>query len=635
MRINRFQTGLLHRRYCCPGLLCQRHKRSCRRGEKIKKPTFKDAQPPQNVFSWLINLCIAGLIQAILSVAIAVALFSSSIANSISYVSISIAKSMFHSIANAVIMHRHPYYGPAHSRGITAPIWRIFIVLCIGIMPLFAIAPYLASPTVIRERNAKGFMAILIMRDLEHSKDVEDIILRECITSYVKRKKLSKIRRMQVRKRMFRQRMSWKSFHNKLTDRQFRRYFRMSRECFHLLCDKIKKNIGEREFKSEAYLERFRHAAAGNKLNTTNILRAHEMSTGGFIAGEIKLAMTLRLLAGGSYMDLALLFTTGWSYSYKIFHDVIKDWILDDRLVQINGIDYCCDENRMAQVALEFSRSSNGVINGCIGALDGWIVKIQRPSKKDNVRNPSSFYSRKGFFGVNVQAIVDKKKRILFRSILSRGAEHDSTAIKNDPLHEWLLSNWESLAKKGFYFIGDSAYSLKSFLLTPYDNVMHGTTEDNFNFFHSSSRIVVECAFGEIDMRWGVLWRPLKFTLKHNCQVIDACMRLHNFIVDFREADKNNDDGAAMERDVFDDDCRRFLAVSPEIDEGGVHGGEQDICRDANGNRLVGGRPYKADTSSSAYGRSWRDAIRDEIARQNLVRPNANWYRINNRIFND
>lgn len=71
--------------------------------------------------------------------------------------------------------------------------------------------------------------------------------------------------------------------------------------------------------------------------------------------------------------------------------------------------------------------------------------------------------------------------------------------------------------------------------MTPYDNAMHGTAEDNFNFLHSSSRIVVECAFGEINLRWGILWRPLQFSLDLNCKVIDACMRIHNFIVDFRE----------------------------------------------------------------------------------------------------
>ena len=91
--------------------------------------------------------------------------------------------------------------------------------------------------------------------------------------------------------------------------------------------------------------------------------------------------------------------------------------------------------------------------------------------------------------------------------------------------------------------------------MTPYDNAMHGTEEDNFNFFHSSSRIVVECAFGEIDLRWGILWRPLQFSLDLNCKVIDACMRLHNFIVDFCEMNSCVAESIAFDRDVFDDDC--------------------------------------------------------------------------------
>ena len=47
----------------------------------------------------------------------------------------------------------------------------------------------------------------------------------------------------------------------------------------------------------------------------------------------------------------------------------------------------------MERVALQFSEALGGVINGCIGALDGWIVKIQKPMKSDGVQNSQSFYS--------------------------------------------------------------------------------------------------------------------------------------------------------------------------------------------------------------------------------------------------
>merc|ERR1711862_543895 len=201
----------------------------------------------------------------------------------------------------------------------------------------------------------------------------------------------------------------------------------------------------------------------------------------------------------------------------------------------------------MEQVALEFARKSGGLFSGCIGAIDGWIVKIRKPKARDNVKNPGSFFSRKGYFGLNVVVIADRKKRILYRVIQSRGAEHDSTAFKNSSLYTWLMDNWKQLREKGFYFIGDSAYSLQSFLLTPFDQVYHGSPEDNFNFFHSSSRICVECTFGEVDLRWGILWRPLQFSLKNNIHVIDACLRLHNFIIDFRE----NEHTDTVERELF------------------------------------------------------------------------------------
>ena len=345
----------------------------------------------------------------------------------------------------------------------------------------------------------------------------------------VPRIRRGRLARFHSKHRRFRQRKSWSEFRNDLTDTQFRRYFRMSKEMFRQLCHQIIDVIGEEEFKSEDFInEKINSVRFGSQ---DNIFVAHAQSTGGIISGEVKVALTLRILGGGTYLDMALIFASSFNHAHKIFKYVVTNWICHPNFCPINGIEYCNNDVLMKKVSDEYAESTNNVMNGCIGALDGWIVKIKCPSQRDNVQNPHSFYSRKGFYGLNVQAIVDKRKRIWFRSIISRGAEHDSTAFKNSSLYKWLLDNWTRLARKGFYFVGDSAYSIRSFLLTPYDNALHGTPEDNYNFFHSSARISVECAFGEIDLRWGIFWSPLKFSLHFNCLIIDACMRLHNFIV--------------------------------------------------------------------------------------------------------
>jgi len=154
----------------------------------------------------------------------------------------------------------------------------------------------------------------------------------------------------------------------------------MPRECFDLLCKKIRANVGEDKFKSEEYLEDLTNSLspAPDSIATCRLRRlakAHLNATGGWICGEVKLAIT-RMLAGGSYLDLGLIFGTGSTYPYTIFNNVITRWICKDDLVKISGLEYCKDDVRMEAVARDFADGSNHLFSGCIGAIDGWIVKI-------------------------------------------------------------------------------------------------------------------------------------------------------------------------------------------------------------------------------------------------------------------
>ena len=49
------------------------------------------------------------------------------------------------------------------------------------------------------------------------------------------------------------------------------------------------------------------------------------------------------------------------------------------------------------------------------------------------------------------------------------------------------------------------------------------------------SRIQIECAWGELILRWGILQMPLKFELNFAAAILFACTRLHNFCVERRE----------------------------------------------------------------------------------------------------
>ena len=116
---------------------------------------------------------------------------------------------------------------------------------------------------------------------------------------------------------------------------------------------------------------------------------AHTQVTGGFVSGKVKLALTLRFMAGGSYLDLSMLYEVGHTYAYEIFHHVLEKWICDDRLVSINGEEYLNDEEKLKGVAEGFVNNEDQcILGGIIGALDGWLVKIGKPNKRtDGVKN--------------------------------------------------------------------------------------------------------------------------------------------------------------------------------------------------------------------------------------------------------
>ena len=241
------------------------------------------------------------------------------------------------------------------------------------------------------------------------------------------------------------------------------------------------------------------------------------------------------------------------------------------------------------------------------------------------VKNPACFYSRKGFYALNVQVVCDKRKKVLYRCIRSRGAEHDSSAFKKSSLYELLSCNWKNLSERRRYLIGDSAYSLRLFIITPFDNAKHGTREDDFNYYHSSSRICIECTFGEIDMRWGILWKPLGFALRNSIQIIDACFRLHNFIVDYREDNLQTTRLQQLEKVVFEDDYNNFLVSHPDISNYGIMDGHDELQQR--------GRPTVDERASRKVGLEIRNEIVSEVKKNNYTRPKPNWYRNNNRFY--
>ena len=146
----------------------------------------------------------------------------------------------------------------------------------------------------------------------------------------------------------------------------------------------------------------------------SHVIRAMKKSLGGFVCGEVKLAIALRILAGGSYLDVSDIFHVVPTSCFPMFHKTMKNWICTNPYHDIDIKKYLTDENSMKKTAYKFSQSSRGLFKNVIGALDGWLVKIICPSlTEEDMKNQGHYHSRKGFYALNVQVIVDKDKKVL------------------------------------------------------------------------------------------------------------------------------------------------------------------------------------------------------------------------------
>ncbi len=114
------------------------------------------------------------------------------------------------------------------------------------------------SPTIEMRgiaRNELLFCAAVLEDEHQHQLNDDDTTLCAVLCPYLRYHKYSRIRKESSKNKKWHQRGSFPWFCNNLSSRQFCRYFRISRDCFNYLCDQIKSNDGEHNFRSEAYLD--------------------------------------------------------------------------------------------------------------------------------------------------------------------------------------------------------------------------------------------------------------------------------------------------------------------------------------------------------------------------------------------
>jgi len=327
----------------------------------------------------------------------------------------------------------------------------------------------------------------------------------------------------------------------------------------------------------------------------------------GVITHSARLSMGLRVAAGGDPLDIATNHGVGLDERMTSF------WYVVDAIHKSKQLDINFPECHMEQQKLseEFKRKSDIGICHCVGAIDGILIWVHKPTEADCEKmgfGPVKFFcGRKKKFGLNMQAVCDARKRFLWVDIRFPGSTSDFFAFEQSSLKKDLER--DGFLYPGLCLFGDAAYVNAPFMCVPFRNVSEATDvpKDAFNFFQSQLRINIECAFGMLVHRFGILRKPFPMNVsitKTNSAVLALC-KLHNFCIE-----TNGDDDLIFSADQRDASNIMLDGgmVLPRIDAAGGHFWQYDE-EDDRLNAFLDGGDHTDDHTPAARRRYYRHGV--------------------------
>ena len=251
----------------------------------------------------------------------------------------------------------------------------------------------------------------------------------------------------------------------------------------------------------------------------------------GFITHAARLSMALRYFAGGDPLDISEV------HGVSDDEPLTSVWYIVDAIHASSQLDINFPESYTAQAECVhgFKTKSSINIDCCLGAIDGMLVWMNKPNIADQANigfGPSKFFcGRKMKYGLNMMGVCDSRRRFIWVEINMPGSASDFYAFDHSSLKKKLER--EGFLRPGYCLFGDNAYVNAPYMCTPWRNVSSGP-KDGMNFFHSSLRICIECSFGILVHRWGIMRKPMPVNLsvKKISSLVLAVCKLHNFCID-------------------------------------------------------------------------------------------------------
>ncbi|XP_046811840.1 putative nuclease HARBI1 [Lucilia cuprina] len=207
-----------------------------------------------------------------------------------------------------------------------------------------------------------------------------------------------------------------------------------------------------------------------------------------------------------TFREVANVFDISLSNLHNSFQQVLK-FLLDE--IAPEAIKFPQTTMEKEVISNDFQQISG--FPNVLGGIDGSYISVRTPKHK--IR--STYANRHDRVSITLQGICDSKLRFL------------------DVYTEVPSKELQNLCAPNYHLLGDSAYPLREYLLTPFRDYGNlSDSEKNYNLKFCQSRVKIENAFGVLKSRFRQLMRLDFHNVETMAQFVIATCVLHNICIE-------------------------------------------------------------------------------------------------------
>ena len=244
-----------------------------------------------------------------------------------------------------------------------------------------------------------------------------------------------------------------------------------------------------------------------------------------------RLAITLCYLVTGDSMQTI-------SFSYRVGHSTVSG-IIDSTCEAIWNV-LLPEYMQKPSTPAEWRRISDGFEHvwnfpHCVGAIDGKHVVMQAPA-----RSGSTFFNYKGTHSVVLMAVCDVHYCFTLVDVGDAGKHSDGGVLSHSAFGQAMENGELSIPDESniagisspipYFFVGDAAFPLKTYMLRPYPGRYLPESKRIFNYRLSTARRIIENTFGIMATKFRVFRRPIIASPEKVTSITKAACSLHNYL---------------------------------------------------------------------------------------------------------